>query len=67
MDISEDAPGVLMKYIRGLHRYLQNEIALFEVHSIDDACMKSLYIKNHGKRKASVGECSKRPSFKKNK
>ena len=66
MGIAKNTPNVLIKYVRGIHRYVQNELALFEVHSIDEAYVKALYIKNHGKRKVSISESSTQLPIRKN-
>lgn len=41
MNISKDETSILIKYIESLHSYIQQELALFRVHSLDEALQKS--------------------------
>lgn len=36
--------STLDKYKGGFYHYLCNELALFEIQSIDDACTKAMYV-----------------------
>lgn len=40
----------LKKYKGGLHYYLRNELALFEVQSINEAGTKEMYLEKHDRK-----------------
>ncbi|XP_004289453.1 PREDICTED: uncharacterized protein LOC101306573 [Fragaria vesca subsp. vesca] len=56
LDISLKEYSVFMKYEAGLHEYLQRELRLFMVQSVEDASVKAITIKKKFRKNETKGD-----------
>jgi hypothetical protein len=51
LGISSKNLDVLLKYLRGLHSHLQNQVMFFKQNTLDEAYVHARYLENMGHKK----------------
>jgi len=54
---------VVIKYIGSIHCYIQQELALLKVHSLDYPCTKIKCIEAKRKQGTGIGQSSREPTI----
>ena len=47
-------PGVLLKYLGGLHSHMQKKVMLFKSRTMDEAFVHEQYLENIGQKKGKL-------------